>query len=331
MLSLAVRRGNSSDIRSVDRNGTIWARVGSGRLVFVFSRACLMALLASCASCAFFYRQPALPKHAAIESRETPQADEKFAALVQNADIIYFPTELLGPASRSEPATKLLDALQRSGNSFAIGLDLIGGEEQALLDQGAKRQLSTENLISRLHLSGTARERENCRALLRETKEWGLRFLALRCPPDLLAAARSEAALDALKRPEIPRGFHPPPGDFRRFAERFSAARGMNETGLRAAYEAELLAEEFAAERIVGHFREHRDEKLLVFVHRRHLESVRGVPYFVAQKIKARQLVLDSQPDRSSRSQLLALRGQWGVPWRLEIIDDSPGAGSDQL
>jgi uncharacterized iron-regulated protein len=289
-----------------------------------------MALLASYASCAFFYRQPALPKHAAIESRETPQADEKFAALVQNADIIYFPTELPGPASRSEPATKLVDALQRSGNAFAIGWDVIGGEEQALLDQWAKRQLSTENLIARLHLSGTARERENCRALLGATKDWGVRFLALRCPVDLLAAARSEATLDAPARPELPRGFNPPPGDFQRFAERFSAA-GMNETGLRAAYKAALLAEEFAAERIVEDFREHRDEKLLVFVHRRHLESARGVPYFVAQKIKARQLVLDSQPHRSSRPQLLALRGHCGVPWRLEIIDGSPSAGSDQL
>ena len=331
MLSLAVRRRNSSHIRSVDRNGRIWARVGAGRLVFLFSRACLMALVAACASCAFFYKQPALPKHAAIESRETPQADEKFAALVQNADIIYYPAELPGSASRSEPAMKLVDALQRSGNAFAIGWDLISGEEQALLDQWTMRQLSPENLISRLHLSGTARERENCRALLSETKESGVRFLALQCPAGLLAAARPEATPDALARPEVPRGFHPPPGDFQRFTERFLTARGMNETGLRAAYEAGLLAEEFAADRIVGHFREHRDEKLLIFVHRCHLGSACGVPYFVAQKIKARQLVLDSQPRRSSRSQLLTLRGHCGVPGRLEIIDGSPIAGSDQL
>jgi uncharacterized iron-regulated protein len=331
MLSLPVRRRNSSHIRRVNRNGRSWTRLGSGRLVFFFSRACLMALLASCVSCAFFYRQPALPRHAAIESRETPQADEKFAALVQNADIIYFPAELSGPASRSEPATKLVEALQRSGNSFAIGWDQIGGDEQALVDQWAQRQISTENLISRLRLSGTARERENCRALLGATKDRGVRFLALRCPADLLAAARPAATLDASAHAEIPRGFHPPPGDFQRFAESFSTARGMNETGLRAAYKAALLAEEFAADRIVGHFREHRDEKLLIFVNRRHLENARGVPYFVAQKIKARQLVLDSQPARSSRFQLLALGARRGVPWRLEIIDGAPGAGSDQL
>ena len=74
-----------------------------------------------------------------------------------------------------------------------------------------------------------------------------------------------------------------------------------------------------------------QDEKLLIVVHRRHLGSARGLPYFIAQRIKARQLVLDSQPHRSSCSQLLALRDHYGVPWRLEIIDGSPIAGSDQL
>jgi len=147
-LSWAVRKRNSSHIRRVDRNGWRWA---GRRLVSIFLRTCLIALLVSGASCAFFYRQPALPKHAAIETTATPQSDEKFAALVQNADIIYFPTELLGPASRTEPVTKLVDALQRNGGSFGIGLDLLGGDEQMLLDQWAKRELSTENLISRLH------------------------------------------------------------------------------------------------------------------------------------------------------------------------------------
>lgn len=286
-----------------------------------------MAFFASCGSCGFFYRQPALPKHAAIESGEAPEADEKFAALVQNADIIYFPTELSGLMSPSEPAMRLLEALRRNGNVFAIGWDLIGVEEQPLLDQWVKRQLSNENLISRLHLFGPARERENCRALLSESKESSVRFLALRCPVDLLAPTRSEVTPNVLARPEFPRGFHPPPGDFQRFAERFSAAR-MNETGLRAAYDAALLVEEFAADRISGYFREHRDEKLLIFIHRRHLENIRSVPYFVAQKIKARQLVLDSQ---SNRLQLLAWRSRRGSRWRLELIDGSPGTGSDQL
>jgi hypothetical protein len=325
-------RRNSSHNRSVDCNGLVWSRVSARRVLFSFSRTCLSAIVVSCASCAFFHSQPALPKHAAIESRVTPEADEKFAALVQNADIIYFPTELLEPASRSEPAWKLVEALHRHGGSFAIGSDLIGGEGQALLDQWARQQVSIDNVISRLHLFGTARERENCRALVSETSKQPTRFLALRCPPELFAAPPQSPT-----REEIARSFHPPPGDFQIFADRFATARGMNEGKLREAYETALLEEEFTAERIVGHFREHGDEKLLVFLHRRNLGSVRGVPYFVAQKIKARQLVLDSRQHPPSRSQLLASTGpersraSLGVTRRLEIVDGSPTAGRDQL
>jgi uncharacterized iron-regulated protein len=348
MWSLSGRRKNSSHIRRVDRKSwTWWAHA---QLVCVLLRTCLIALLASGGSCAFFYRQPPLPKNAAIEATGTPQSDEKFTTLVQKADIIYFPIELLGPPPRTEPATKLMEALQRNGDSFAIGSDLIGGEEQTLLDQWAKRTLSTEDLFSRLHLVGTERERANCRAMVDKAKDWDTHFLALRCPAKILAAARS-ATLDVRTRSEISRGFVPPPGDFQRFVERSSAAR-MTEIGLRTAYETALLVDEFAAERLVRHFRANRDRKLLIFLHQRYLGNTRGVPYFVAQKIRARQLVLESETDRSSRSQLLAWSGRdgaWGWDgargrcdgwgWydgrgsrgKLEVIDRSPGTAVDQL
>ena len=267
-------------------------RAGSGALFYFFRQACLTALLACGSSCAFFSRPPALPRHAAIETKATPLADARFAALVQNADIIYFPTELLGPGLSSEPAAKLMDALEDSETSFAIGWDFIAAEEQPLLDQWANGEISTEALFSRLHLSATGHEREKYRALLVKAKKWRTRSLAL---------------------------------------------------GSSGVAPAEI---EFAAQRIVGQFREHRNEKLLVFLGRRHLEATRGVPYFVAQKIKARQLVLDSQPERSSRPQLLAGRGRdgqrrdgrgWsrsgrdGIAGSFEIVDRSPGTAGNQL
>ena len=273
-------------------------RVGSGAFLYFFRQACLTAFVASCSSCAFFPQPPVLPKHVAIETKATPLADARLAALVQNADIIYFPNELLGPGlSSPEPAAKLMDALAGSGNSFAIGWDFIPVEDQLLLDQWANGTISTEGLFSRLHLPGTERERERDRALLMEAKKGPVRFLALRSPVAALAEA------------------------------------------------------EFAAQRIAGQFREHRDEKLLVFLGRRYLETTRGVPYFVAQKIKARQLVLDSHPDRLSRPQLLAWRGRDGdglnggrrdgrrrgsggrdrLAGRFEIVDCPPGTTGDHL
>jgi len=266
------------------------------RVLCSFSRACLSAVALASASCGFFQSQPALPKHAAIESRVTPEADEKFDVLVQNADIIYLPTELFESATRPDPAWKLVEALQRRGGPFAIGFDLIDGDGQSSLDEWMRPQVSTDRLLSRLSFSGTARERENCRALLSETKRRSARFLALGRPLERPAT-----------RPQTPS---------------------------REVYETE---EEFAAARVAKTFSEHSDEKLLVFVRRRHLGSASGVPYFVAQKIKARQLVLDSRQHPAPRSPLLtgarsgSLRASLEIVGRFEIVDGSPSPGGDQL
>jgi hypothetical protein len=272
----------------VECNAFVWSRGNSRRVRSHFSRAGLIALAGLCSSC--FQSQPPLPKHAAIESRTTPESEEKFDALVQNADIIYFPTELLESASRSGPAWKLIAALDRHGNPFTLGSDLIAGDGQPLLDAWSKQTVATDKLFAELHLLGTARERENCRALLSDTSKRVARFLALERPAELSPATAPWPTRE----------------------------------------DTAVLEEEFAAERIAENFRAHEEEKILVFVHRRHLGSDRGVPHLVAQKIKARQLLLDSSPRRTLRSQLVASR----VPRRtrrFEIVDGAPTAARDQF
>jgi hypothetical protein len=239
-----------------------------------------------CAGCSFFSGQPPLPRHTAIEATV---ADEKFIALVQEADIIYFPSESVALSRRSETAWKLLEALERTGNSFALGWDLIGDEE-------------------------------NYRGFLAEAKKADAQILALRVSTPLVAQ-------------EIAPGFEPPPGDFERFAQRGSS-RGVSELKLRGAYERAILAEEFAATKIAGYFREHRNEKILVFVRHEHLGANHGVAYFVAQKTKARQLVLEPQAHPTARSQLLAGNGArlWGRlgARRFEIVNGSPVTGGNE-
>jgi hypothetical protein len=123
-------------------------------------------------------------------------------------------------------------------------------------------------------------------------------------------AGKSGAEILPLRAPaqveadETYRGFEPPPGDFERFARRF-ATRDLGEARLRDAYQTALLAEKFAAAKISSHFREHRGEKILVFLRRDHLGHDRGVPYFVAQKTKARQLILNPERHREPGPGLL--------------------------
>src|SRR6476660_7668239 len=71
-------------------------------------------------SCSFFQREPPLPRHAVVESGGS---EEKFNDLIQEADIIYFPTEAAVFASRSDPVWKLLEALRRDAQFFALAWD----------------------------------------------------------------------------------------------------------------------------------------------------------------------------------------------------------------
>lgn len=219
-----------------------------------------------------------------------PAGDAKFTALVQNADIIYFPSESVGTSGRFEAAWKLVEAVQRDGGPFAVGWDAIGGEEQPLLDRWAKGKVAAGEVVPQLSLHGSAREVEICRRFLREAAPLGVQVLALGQP-----------------------------------SERRTATSDSTDDGV-------LRAEQFAAATIARYFQANRGEKILVFFHRVHLERDHGVPYLVAQKARARQLILDSRPSPASGARLLAgsfLGRRWWSGRSLEIVNGTPFAGRD--
>ena len=176
----------------------------------------LMAAAGLSSSCSFFHREPPLPRRAVIEAGGS---EEKFAGLVEEADIIYFPTEAAAFGSRSDLAWKLLDALRRDAGSFAIAWD------------------------------------------------WNSNDRARR---DYLAEAGKAGA----------------------------HLMGLDETG--------ASSDQIAAVKIASYFREHGNEKLLVFIRWERLGLGQGVPYLVAQETKARQLILN--PRKSATGARLLAR-----------------------
>ena len=176
----------------------------------------LVSAAALLSSCSFFHREPPLPRRAVVEAGGS---EEKFAGLVQEADIIYFPSDAATFGSHSDLPWKLLDALRRDAGSFAVAWDWTGNERE-------RRDYLTE-------------------------------------------AGKAGAQLIAL-----------------------------NETGANA--------DQFAADKIASYFREHGNEKVLVFIHRERLGLGQGVPYLVAQETKARQLILN--PRKSAAGAQLVAR-----------------------
>ena len=85
--------------------------------------------------CTLFSGKPPLPKHASIERAGSPAASTDYRAVLEQADIIYFPEERAASAGKSEPAALLLDAVQQSGKAYGIAWDLIEASQQPLLDE----------------------------------------------------------------------------------------------------------------------------------------------------------------------------------------------------
>jgi hypothetical protein len=236
--------------------------------------------------CSFFSSPPPLPRRAAIEPGSS---DERFVGLVDGADIIYFPTEAVALSRHSDLAWRLLNALQRTGKPFAVGLE-------------------------------TNEDSAPGRALHAELAKFGADILPLRPSSEL---AREDP------------GFIVPPEDYERFAQR-PEHRDVSPAKLRAAYEAELITEQLLAQTIARYARDHTSDRVLVFVRHRLMGSEHGVPYFVAQKTKARQLVLNPEPSARPGPGLMAGSGsrerrlRWLLrPDGLQIVDRTPFAGSD--
>lgn len=255
--------------------------------------------------CAIFPGKPPLPKRAALDSIGAPRRGTDFAALVASAEVLYFPTERAAFGARSEPSAQIVDALRQTASPFAIGWEMLDLSQQALLDQlpgtlGAAR----EAIIARLEFSGTGRAREHLRSVLRDERLAAVPHLALRPPPGLIARIEAREKLTPEERAFLPRGYRLPRGGAEAHAAQL-ATQGPSDPAPPPSYRAAVAVRQVAAERIVNHFRGGVPGRLLVFLRTRDLEAGRGVPYYVAQKLPLRQVVVESDLPEGPKRKLL--------------------------
>src|SRR5437763_11368138 len=281
------------------------------------------ACMIFCAGCSLFSNSAPLPKHASIEHAGAPAAATDYRALVEQADVIYFPQERAASGAKSEPAALLVEAVQQSGKPFAVAWDLIDATQQTLLDQLPPEGAAREQAIRKLELSGTGRAREHCRAVLRAA---GLHALALQLPGAVSEKIAAGAPLTVDEQRLLPTGYTLPVGGYQAYAESSANRSGLNDRALAASYRAEVIRREFAAETIVRYFRGAAPEtKLIVFAKSADFGDDKGVPFYVAQKLNVRQLVLGREKSES-RGSLLAF-----VVLRrsFEVVDRTPRSARD--
>lgn len=282
------------------------------------------ALAFATQSCAWFSHKPPLPKHASIEGVGPAAQSTDFDALVASADVIYFPRERTAAGARSEPGALLLEAMEKTGQPFAIAWDLIDATQQPLLDLLLARDArAREEAVAQFDLIGSGRAREHCRFVLRSVQGPQVTHLAMRFPAAFITKLAAGGKLTGEEERLMPRGYAPPPGGFDAYAERMAASDRGN-ASLARLYEIELVRRQFAAETIVA-YRRRTGGKLLAFCSEADLDGNNGIPYFVAQKINARQLVFGTDQPRAGRAPLLTA----GSRTSFEIVDRSPGSAGD--
>ena len=266
----------------------------NSRPIFVVAASVLGLALAGCAG------KPPLPKYASVDSAARPSSPDNFAALVPEADVVYFPVENASHGGRSDPAAQLLAALQQTGAPIMIAWDIVDVSQQPLLDQFATVSAGArEDLIAKLDLEGTGRTREFCRTILRSPRRG-------QCSPSR-ASARTRRSprrislgeVPAEQEQAVPRGFRAPAGDAEAFQDRFAATVPATPmlTPLIACISSQSNSQRRESRTISC--QANQSGKLLVFLSQSDLEPGRGVPFFVTQKVNVRQLVLGS--DRQSK------------------------------
>lgn len=271
--------------------------------------------------------KPVLPRHVGNEPRPETNAPDRWLEAALVADVIYCASDRPDANRAAAFARKVVAEFGRKGTPFQLGWATIDCEEQPTLD--ALRQPSA-NVVDGVNQTFAADEKMGALGdLLREARERSLVQAALGCPADLPAKWRTGQALTPAERRLVPRSFNPPPGALEDFAE--SAAghptRQTEEETTRL-YRASVLPDEVTAALILKTLAERPDDKLLVIIRAAQL-GPRGVPYYVAQKTQARQVVLDERGATvPTHAPLLTLaRGAVG-DWSFQVVNGAPTTGS---
>src|SRR5215510_14649201 len=140
--------------------------------------------------------KPPLPKFALGAAPPKAAEDDKWAATVHRAEVIYFCLTKKS-AKESEPAWRLVDTLQRNGARVALGWTELSPAQQPLLDQWQRKEISLQQLFDQLGVT----DHDN---RLRRALRPDLLQVALGSPRELLRKIRAGEALTEEERALLP-------------------------------------------------------------------------------------------------------------------------------
>jgi uncharacterized iron-regulated protein len=196
---------------------------------------------------------------------------------------------------------KIIRRFHRRGLPFAVGMEMIDVTQQPALNDYLEKRISWSEFSRRTAFDrGWGRTSPAYKRILSWCRKEAIPVIALNAPSAVTRKLTRNEPLTAEQSRLVPK-YPEPPGGFKQFR----AAMSGHQTGgsLRRYYEAQRAWDQTMAGQILAWLPDHPGT-LVVLLGQFHADPRTGVPWYVAQRSSARQIILLFVAEREGRNPL---------------------------
>jgi uncharacterized iron-regulated protein len=218
--------------------------------------------------------------------------DEQFWQSIEKADVVYV-GEIHDDPAHHQYELQLVRGLLKRKMKFAIGWEMFDKTQQGAMDSWASHAISLEAMLARTDFQEHwGIYSPVYKQILSVAGHANVPNLALNAPPELPRKIAHGEPLTSEERAMIPSGFVATKQGYRNFVTMMGDHPGMNETDQRRFFDAQNVWDQTMASRILEFKDREPGIPLIVFTGRGHVSGGYGIPFYVRQKGKLKQIIL---------------------------------------
>jgi uncharacterized iron-regulated protein len=220
------------------------------------------------------------------------KSDEHIWEKVEKADVVYVGEKHDDPVDhRYELA--LVDGLLKRKKKFAIGWEMFDKTQQSTLDAWASHAISLQAVLARTDFQKHwGKYSPAYEQILQIAGNAGVPNLALNASPELPRKIARGELLTGEERAMVPAGFVASEQAYRNFVAMVGDHPGMHEADQRRFFDAQNVWDQTMASIILEFKGRNPNVLLVVLTGRGHVTDGYGIPCYVRQKSKLKQLIL---------------------------------------
>jgi len=247
-----------------------------------------MVLVAGCAT--------APPRTALEEAPSIPRLlpeTRTFWNQLLEADIVYLP-EVHDNDQHHRTQLAVINGLDDRMVPVLLGMEMFTLDQQPLLDRWRRGRLSLDALLTEVNWAASwGGYSALYRTILESTDARSIPVYALNAPRTVVRAVAGGQPVARSDRRWLPGAFDTPPGGLHFFSGQMRNHPRMTPDQLESYYAVQALWEQTMAETILQLHRRNPGKTIVVMLGRGHADPRFGVPFYVAQKTNARQVIVD--------------------------------------